>query len=107
MFEHYQLEILDFKYGKNAWSEFEKLMGDEDLTKCNEFTRNVALQRKEVKDAIKEGPEMGTPAYDKLRLDDLVIDMQRRFRNSEVSSLFHYMELLQKHNMENALITVL
>ena len=102
LFTEKQLKIVSITKGKSAWREFEKLLDKGDLNKCNEFTRNIALKRKQLRDAIQEGPEIGSKEYDSLQVFELLIDMERKFKGREIRSLFDYIELLDENKNDIA-----
>ena len=84
--------------GRHAWKEFEKLMLDENILRVNNFTQSIAKKKMEHKDAIKAGPELGTKEFENLTIIELLSDMETRFKNKEIKSLFDYLDLLDDHN---------
>ena len=82
-------------------------MANEDYVNCNKYTMYINGKRLELAKALLIRPDLGTVEYDKLKADDLLLDMEDRFTNGGVRCLHDYLCLLKKHKNDKARIKVL
>ena len=52
-------------------------------------------------------PEIGTPDYDKLNTNNLLLDMEDRFANGGIRNVHEFLRLLDQHRNHRARIKVL
>jgi hypothetical protein len=82
-------------------------MANEDYDRCNKHTKYINGKRLELAKAIMLRPDIGTVEFDKLKADDLLLDLEDRFAGGGVRSLHDYLCLLKKHKNDKARIKVL
>ena len=67
----------------------------------------IAKKRKELENMVNTNPSIGTEEYNLLKIKDLVLDMESKFQENEIRSLFDYRNLMKKYSNNVSRIKVL
>ena len=70
-------------------------------------TKEYIERRKYLEKENQHTSKLGTYYFDILEVDHLILDMEQRYREGEILSVFDYKALLYKHKNDQARIKVL